>query len=256
MRSIIFLNLLLILFWGCSHNPDIKRSPSGAYCESDFAHSQKECDDLELWDPRNFSDPNSLDETSKFRVIFHSITGRTEQDWIFSLLKNPEKLEKQGRISASLISETKHETFIGWIGFLLEVPKENYIATGSSDLGSSDNDYNGFIRDTKSPYLPKWTIKSPGAILKETVSYNEILLFGHNPKSKTSIKVKGVILDCPVEKMTKLNDLPEQEFTEIISNCAFLKNKSLFIEGGRNLKKAVPLIKKLFKKYPVYMYPL
>lgn len=240
------INIVLFsILMSCTHDHSINRNPSSvANCDSDFAQTYAECKALELWRPENFSDSDTLDQNEKFQIIFHSITGRSSSSWTKKLLKDPTQLERGDRISASLISETAHSTFVGIIGFILEVPKQNYIATSNSDLGSTDLPFEELIEEKKKR---SWKIQDPNIILERTKIYNEIVIIGTNPRSQTSVKVKGIILDCPVKKMVKLNGFSKQEFFDFTSKCTLMRRDS-----EKNLR---PLIWKLINTYPLYGYP-
>ncbi len=219
-------------------------------CRSDFAQTKAECAALNSWSPERFSSPETLGQETEFKIVFHSITGYGlhgggyKDSWTYKLLADPALVKNNPRISASLISERKHATFLGTIGFILEVPEENIVATSHQDLGTSNSNYNQLVSGSESP---DWDIVTPERLLEQTPErgYNEIVIVGTSPHLGTSVKVVGVIIDCPADKIVKLNDYSTDQFNESMSGCDL---------NRRGLEYAIPLLDELRAQYPVYAY--
>ena len=158
------------------------------------------------------TDPRSHDPAN-FRYLVHAIVpedikkdrealcseiaknGVTIDDKLdFDPLCEPEKFIARKYISCSVIDQAHYGTWNN-AGFVLKVPLENIIEADSKDMGTLPSDvfnYGGH------------DIPTAEEILRETDfgSYNEVLIHGTNPKTKSQIKIIGgfVVVDPITEK--------------------------------------------------------
>lgn len=114
-----------------------------ASCRSPYAQSEDECKALRSWESRNFTPIEELDVQTDFHIIFHSLSGfgwnedaPKNGSMNGALLRDPSLISSNPKISASLISNKKHTTFVGEVGLILEINPENVVGTSPSDAGS------------------------------------------------------------------------------------------------------------------------
>lgn len=225
-------------------------------CKNRFAQSIEECRALESWTRNSFTPVENLDQQRKFQILFHSITGfgwsgeTNPRPGSFNekLLNDPSLIASNPKISASVISETKHKTFRGYLGFILEVNPENLVATSFEDAGSpparSFNDDEMYMLELFSQ-SKKVDIKTPKVIIDLTERYNEIVLTGTDQISKHQVKPVGVVVRCSTTQMTRLDHLRGGELER------FLKTKC-----SPFAPEVLIAIQKLAGMYPVFGYPL
>ncbi len=198
-----------------------------------FNTSETEQKNLESWRPENFTDPSNH-HSDGFRYIYHELSawswsqGADESTWTYKLLKDPSLLENNSKISASLIFPGHLEVFSGRIGFVLEVPAENFVGTFLSDAGTKQlKDYSAESLN----YL-QWTAdRSSGTILdlddfemkSESHGYSELVIIGHT--ESTRVKAKAIVVRCGRNvNFMKLND---SQFERTLGECFMRDNLHL-----------------------------
>lgn len=237
----------------CESQPVTKAGPS--HCNPMFAETPSECAAASAWTPDQLSDPESLDSGDNFKIVFHSITafgwvGRGAPDagsWNEKLLHDPNLISNNPKISASLISETKNKTFIGYLGIILEVHPENMVVASPSDAGSPRiTGYSTSDTMQLKNYSRRFSIITPTELLNRTSEYiyNEIVLTG-KPTMGQEVKAAGFLLSCRTTKMTKLNLLTDSEFK------TFIKTKCHSFSDS-----VIEALKQHRGTYPIYGYPI
>lgn len=248
MKTIKLFSVIIILASLCDSYAVV--------CKSRFAQSKEECSALQQWNPKNFTHVEDLDRLDKFQIIFHSITGfgwsgeSNPKPGSFNerILQDPMIIVNNPKISASLISESKHKTFRGYIGLILEAQPENIVATSFEDAGSpsvkSYSEDELFMLDMYSA-SKKVDIRTPKAILDQTVKYNEIVLTGTDQATREQVKPAGIIIRCSVKSMTRIDSLRSPEFE------SYLNSKC--IKFSPEVVKSLARLRSL---YPTFAYPL
>lgn len=157
------------------------------------------------------TDPRSHD-SANFRYIVHAIApdsrkaqgglrcslwskyGVTiDEDLSFDPLSEPAKFVNRKYISCSVIDQAHYRAWSD-AGFILKIPIENILVADSEDMGtipSDDMNYGGYVPAAEN-------------ILRGTGfgSYNEVLIHGTNPKTRSQIEVIGgfAVVDPITEK--------------------------------------------------------
>lgn len=231
-------------------------------CNNRFAQSLEECTAVENWRPESFTSIDNLEDEEHFKIIYHSITGfnwsaeaaPVPGSWNEKLLKNPSLISNNPKISSSLISDEKHRTFIGRIGFILEINPQNVVATAPHDAGSppiksySEKDLKILEKFSQDKSLD---IRNPDEILKMTWKdyWNEIVLTGLS-ESKHEVKVTGVLIRCNTKKIIRLNQISDIEFIEYVKEECKPKPSIQFHQSVINE------LNKLRSTYPMFGYAL
>ncbi len=230
----------------------------GGDCNPLFATTRVECENAKMWTPDTFTDPEQLETKEEFQIIFHSITafnwsassGPKPGSWNEKLLKDPTLISNNPKISASLITDKKYSTFIGHVGFILEVHPENIVTTNTSDSGSpSIKDYSEKSLNDLALYSNRYPIRSPSDIISKTTegeffSYNEVVLTG-KPKKGPEVRPIGIILRCKTPRMTRLNRLSDFEFESFVKySCT------------SNAHSVIAQLMNLRRIYPIFGFPL
>lgn len=155
--------------------------------------------DNEAWDPKFFTNPEDHDHNN-FRYVVHMISRhhlRTKRsaEKIFSYLASTVSRNSNALLSATVIDNTNNGTF-GSIGFIIRVPKENFVVANPEDIGSifAANNRSAsvaarLIDDYKN--LFKYSLLPPEYVLGNTKTYNELIIFGRQIEG---IEVTGVLI--------------------------------------------------------------
>lgn len=231
---------------------------AGSPCDHPYAQTRKECDAVKEWVPEAFTDPEKLDQVDEFRVVFHSISA---SGWAGKgmprgrnayALAHPEVIESIPKIAASLISPAKRTTFMGYIGYVLEVHPENVVATSLHDLDSRNVGVPDFSEVSmgalaEASRQEAWDIYSPEAVLAHSGkdSHNEIILTAQAPGTIARVRVVGVLIRCDEPKIRRLNAMDSSEFRRYVRN-----------ECQAWPDEAIEMIDALRERYPTYGYAL
>ncbi len=108
------------------------------------------------WDPSEFTDPRFHDPLN-YRLITHAISAPgtlwsnpSASRMVESILENPENIKRAGALSCRVVANSHPRAFptVTWtvqkvepstfkpFGFILKVPKENFVATSVYDMNS------------------------------------------------------------------------------------------------------------------------
>ena len=144
------------------------------------------------------TDPSDHDPKN-FRYLVHGVYPRpknftaetaaeaasAQDDQSINLYEQPERVSERVSLSMSLIDPDHTGTWAKG-GLILEVPEENIIGNGPSDLGSANSDPS----QLRSQFRER-TILTPEELLRQssTRDYNEVIAFANLEGSK--VKLKG-----------------------------------------------------------------
>ncbi len=188
----------------------------------------------EKWNNHRFTDPRVWPITSDFRFIVHCLP---EANVEFHKTQDIESLLQDHLISASIISHNRMGTWAKAC-VILDVPYQNIIAAQPTDMGlwnrKSDrvdamttaylalgnnlkpvlvhnltDSVVPFDQQYKTEVFQYFQNYTPEAILSATSpgSHNEIAILGHNPITKTSVRIIGIFFNS-----AKMIPYPTQSF--------------------------------------------
>jgi hypothetical protein len=206
---------------------------------------------LSTWSPENFTDPTTFERKTNFRFLYHEISGGVRsldsKRWSYRLLKNPELIENNPRVSYSLISEKQRGVFVGNLGLILEVPTDNIVTTSKVDIGSG---FTGTNRDLISMANER-PLVTPKKLIKLTkgYGYNEIVAVG-TAATNTKIRALAIAIPCGQDINLSSNSngskRSEVSFEEEFEKCVDGNNKEFRrYEFDKALK---PLLKEAMSK--------
>lgn len=259
MKNVLKATLLLAYLMSLAGFAQASQQLTEASCNKRYAQTEEECKAAEKWTPEAFTNVDRLENVEHFKIIFHSIAGSRwfgesapkPGSWNEKLLQDPSLLSGNPKISTSVITDEKHPTFLGFVGFILEVQPTNIVGTCPRDAGSPPI-YS--YEEKNLSYLAEYSkfakvdIKTPDQILSLTTKseYNEIILTG---KSETSeVKVKGILIRCNTAKMVRLNQMSDNDFNDYIKTQCKPKP---WVEYDRTVISA---LNKLRQTYPMFGY--